>query len=135
MNRVITYVQKSPINAHADVSSRAGLKFGLSLYLHPHFMHASSQCSCMSAQLHLRILACAYNMLSNKISCAGPSTVTYQSCISEQDWGCFDKMFAVNLSQAESLRSLFNNHSNLMLWLIVFHNVKLKMACSYGLSI
>ena len=46
----IAYAQKPRFNTHADVPSRArGLKFGLSLHLHPYFMFSSSKGSGESA--------------------------------------------------------------------------------------
>ena len=41
---LITYVQKLPINTHADTSSGARiLNFSQSLHLHPYFVYASSK--------------------------------------------------------------------------------------------
>ena len=41
---LMSYVQKPPVNAHADMSNMAnGLIFGLSLHLHPYFVHMSSE--------------------------------------------------------------------------------------------
>ena len=52
----IAYAQKSPLNAHIDVSDRArGLKFVPGLHLHPYFVYASSETSSESA--HMRRLA------------------------------------------------------------------------------
>ena len=50
---MISYVeQKSPLNAHADVSKGAGgIKFCLSLYLHPYFGCVSSKGSGECAHL------------------------------------------------------------------------------------
>ena len=49
---LIAYVRESPLNADADKSSRArGLKFCLSLHLHPYFVYTSSEASGESAQL------------------------------------------------------------------------------------
>ena len=40
----IAYAQKRPLNAHADIFSRAGgLKFDQILYLLPYFVYASSE--------------------------------------------------------------------------------------------
>ena len=49
-------LQNSTINVHADASSGTrDLHFGLSLHLHPLFVHASSEGSCQSAHLHSKI--------------------------------------------------------------------------------
>ena len=41
---LIAYVQKPPLNLHADVSSGTrGLNFGLNLYLHPYSVYASNK--------------------------------------------------------------------------------------------
>ena len=65
-----TYMQMPPLNTDANVSSRArGLKFGLSLHLHPYFMCAVkallSLCICLPEH------SLPNNAISNKISCAG----------------------------------------------------------------
>ena len=45
LDQLMSHMRNNPaINPHADVSSRArGLKFGLSLHLHPYFEYASSE--------------------------------------------------------------------------------------------
>ena len=66
------YTQTPPLNAHADVSSRArGLNFGQRLYLHPYFVYTSSKGSGRSA---LCVASFLDNRISKKctiISCAG----------------------------------------------------------------
>ena len=41
---LITYTQKPPLNAHADILLKAGgLNFGRRLHLHPYFVYAVSE--------------------------------------------------------------------------------------------
>ena len=52
----ISYMQKPPLKAHADISSRAkSLNLSRSLHLHPNFVYVSSEGSGKSAfsQTHL----------------------------------------------------------------------------------
>ena len=51
----VGYARMPIINAHVDVSREAtciGLKFGMSCYLYPSFMYASSEGSDESAHMH-----------------------------------------------------------------------------------
>ena len=63
---LFTFVQKLPLNAHADISTGAGrLNFNQFLHLHSCFMYASSECSGKTAEMEPSLLAYA---ISTKIS-------------------------------------------------------------------
>ena len=48
----LSAVEKPPLNVHADATRRArGLKFSLSLYLHPYFVYVVSEGSGETVQM------------------------------------------------------------------------------------